>query len=266
MSQKLLLQWNDFKDNLNGAVGRFRGHKDFTDVTLACEDGQQMEAHKVILAASSPFFEKILEKIRHPHPFIYLRGFQSRDLVAVLDFLYSGEANVFQEHLGPFLLIAKELEIKGLIDQIYDGTASEEQGQFTNIQELFNKTEESFEKSATTDESLANNDIKPNPIDRKEYPKVVPFNNQSLGDPKELNQVVKSLMVKSQNRIPNGTNSETRWAFICKVCGKEGRANNIQDHIEVNHLDGIAIPCDICGKTFRSRKLLGKHRFVCLRR
>ena len=28
--------------------------KDF-DVTLACEDGQQVEAHKVILAASNPF-------------------------------------------------------------------------------------------------------------------------------------------------------------------------------------------------------------------
>ena len=27
----------------------------FTDVTLACEDGCQMEAHQVILVSSSPF-------------------------------------------------------------------------------------------------------------------------------------------------------------------------------------------------------------------
>ena len=33
--------------------------KDFTDVTLACEDGKQVEAHKVILAASSPFFSTL---------------------------------------------------------------------------------------------------------------------------------------------------------------------------------------------------------------
>ena len=34
--------------------------KEFTDVTLACEDGQQVGAHKVVLIAPSPFFEKNL--------------------------------------------------------------------------------------------------------------------------------------------------------------------------------------------------------------
>ena len=58
MSEKLCLQWNDFKANVSSAFGRLRDDKDFTDVTLACEGGQQMEAHNVILAASSPFFEK----------------------------------------------------------------------------------------------------------------------------------------------------------------------------------------------------------------
>ena len=58
MKEKLCLQWNNFKENVNSAFGRLRNDKEFTDVTLACEDGQQIEAHKVILAASSPFFEK----------------------------------------------------------------------------------------------------------------------------------------------------------------------------------------------------------------
>ena len=38
-------------------VGSFREDNDFADVTLACEDGQQLEAHKVILAASVSFPE-----------------------------------------------------------------------------------------------------------------------------------------------------------------------------------------------------------------
>ena len=62
MAEKLCLQWNDFKENVNSAFGRLRDDKEFTDVTLACEDGQQMEAHKVILGSSSPFFEKILQR------------------------------------------------------------------------------------------------------------------------------------------------------------------------------------------------------------
>ena len=53
MSEKLCLQWNDFQENIESAFVNLREDNDFTDVTLACEDGQQVEAHKVILAASS---------------------------------------------------------------------------------------------------------------------------------------------------------------------------------------------------------------------
>ena len=50
MSEKLCLQWNDFQKNIKSVVGSLREGNDFSDVTLACEDGQQVEAHKVILA------------------------------------------------------------------------------------------------------------------------------------------------------------------------------------------------------------------------
>ena len=114
MSEKLCLQWYDFKDNVNSAFKKLREDKEFTDVTLACEYGQQLEAHKVILASSSPFFENILRKNKHPHPLIYLKGFQSQDFVSILDFLYFGEAKVYQEDLDSFLAIAEEFQVKGL--------------------------------------------------------------------------------------------------------------------------------------------------------
>ena len=44
-----------------------------------------------------------------------MRGFKSEDLVAILDFLYFGEANVYQENLDSFLAIAEELQLKGLM-------------------------------------------------------------------------------------------------------------------------------------------------------
>ena len=114
MSEELCLQWNDFRENVDSAFKSLRHDKEFTDVTLACEDGHQMEAHKVILAASSPFFEKILHKSRHSNPLIYLKGFQSKDFASIMDFLYFGEANVFQEDLDSFLAIAEEIQLKGL--------------------------------------------------------------------------------------------------------------------------------------------------------
>ena len=88
MSEKLCLNWNDFQENLNAAFTNLREDREFADVTLACEDGQQIEAHKVILAASSPFLQNLLRRNKHPHPLIYLRGIKSENLVAMVDFLY----------------------------------------------------------------------------------------------------------------------------------------------------------------------------------
>ena len=54
-SEKFCLKWNDFQENLNSAFGGLRDDKDLADVTLVCEDGTQIDTHKVILAISSPF-------------------------------------------------------------------------------------------------------------------------------------------------------------------------------------------------------------------
>ena len=77
------------------------------------------------------------------------------------------------------------------------------------------------------------------------------------GDLEELEERVKSMMEKSQNRISSGL----KFANICKACGKEGQGITIKDHIEANHLEGIVIPCNLCDKTFRSRPSLRDHKF-----
>ena len=112
--EKLCLQWNDFQTNLTSAFRDLREDKEFTDITLACDDGQQVKAHKVVLVSSSPFFKNLLQRNKHPHPLIFMRDLKSKDLVAMIDFLYHGEANVFQENLDSFLAIAEELQLKGL--------------------------------------------------------------------------------------------------------------------------------------------------------
>ena len=91
MLEKLCLRWNEFKENAITAFGSLRDDQDFSDVTLACEDGQQVEAHKVILVASSPSFQKLLGRNKHPHPLIYMRGVKSDDLLSIVDFLYRAE-------------------------------------------------------------------------------------------------------------------------------------------------------------------------------
>jgi len=112
-SEKFCLRWNDFENNISGAFRELRDDKDFFDVTLACDD-EQIQAHKVILSACSPFFRNILRRNPHPAPLLYLKGVKYTDLQSVLNFMYHGEVNVAQEELNSFLAVAEELRVKGL--------------------------------------------------------------------------------------------------------------------------------------------------------
>ena len=112
-SENLNLRWDDFAANLSSALHNLRGDENFTDLTLVCAD-QQVEVHKVVLASSSKFFWRVLKNIKHSHPMIYLRGIKFKDLEAVLSFMYLGQVNLAQEDLDSFLVVAEELEVKGL--------------------------------------------------------------------------------------------------------------------------------------------------------
>jgi len=112
-AEKFCLRWNDFESNISIAFRELREDKDFFDVTLACDD-EQIQAHKVIISACSPFFRSILRRNRHEHPLLYLKGVKYKDLVSVLNFMYQGEVSVAQEELNSFLSVAEDLKVKGL--------------------------------------------------------------------------------------------------------------------------------------------------------
>jgi len=120
-AEKFCLRWNDFESNISGAFRELREDKDFFDVTLACDD-DQIQAHKVILSACSPFFRTILRRNQHSHPLLYLKGVKYADLLAVLNFMYHGEVNVAQEELNSFLAVAEDLKVKGLTQNGSDPT------------------------------------------------------------------------------------------------------------------------------------------------
>ena len=98
-TDKLCLKWEDFHENTTTSFRSLRKTQDFFDVTLACEDGEQIKAHKVILSASSAFFHNILMRNTHAHPIIYMRGITSDELAEIVDFMYFGQANIYQENL-----------------------------------------------------------------------------------------------------------------------------------------------------------------------
>jgi len=112
-NEKFCLRWNDFEKNIGFAFRDIREEKDFFDCTLSC-GAKQIQAHKLILSACSPFFHSILKQNPHQHPLLYLKGVEFNNLQSVLNFMYHGEVNVAQEELNSFLSVAEDLQIKGL--------------------------------------------------------------------------------------------------------------------------------------------------------
>ena len=114
MSDRLCLEWHDFQSTVTSAFQEFRSSRDFCDVTLAYEDGHQVEAHKVVISASSLFFHDLLRRHKQPFPFIFMKGMKSEDLNSIVDFMYFGKVFVQQENLDAFFVAAEELRVKGL--------------------------------------------------------------------------------------------------------------------------------------------------------
>ena len=234
MAEKLCLQWNDFKENIISSFGSLRGDRDFTDVTLACEDGEQVEAHKMILAASSPVFQNILKRNTHTHPLIYMRGVRSEDLFAILDFLYRGETYVYQENLDSFLILAEELQLKG-----HMGKTNERREVQTQASEL-PVQKQSEPRIAPISSSSSVRSDEDSPAER-----VALENHNNM---QKLDDQISSMMTKTGNK-----NFRRSLLYACNTCGKEDTHSHMRGHIEANHLDGISIPCNFCDKIFRSR-------------
>ena len=110
----LNLKWRNFQENTVSSIKTLREAHEFADVTLVCEDGQQVEAHKAILASSSPFFLNLLKENPIPHPLIFMMDLKFETVLAIVDFLYHGETTVDEEEVKRFLAAAEELEVKGL--------------------------------------------------------------------------------------------------------------------------------------------------------
>ena len=222
--EKFCLKWNDFQTTVSHSFSLLREEEELFDVILVSDDEVQVSAHKLVLSASSRFFKSILHKKSHSQPLIYLSGIHSTNLAFVLDYIYQGEVQIFQEQLDSFLEIAQKLKVSGLISAENDEGKREET---TNIQE--------YPQEDITEETCVETY---NPIKTKVRYTV----DQTQSD---IKSKINELITKHGGQ------------FSCKACGKIGKDDrNMRRHVET-HIDGISYECNICAKTFRSKNSLG---------
>merc|ERR1712243_218609 len=131
--EQFCLKWNDFDED-----------KAFCDVTISAE-GQQLEAHKMVVSACSPFFKKMIEfQKNEKHPIIILKDVSFLHMSAILEFMYHGEVSVTQEELPAFLKTAEKLEIKGLAEDDKEGGEMSEVVEEISTAELDEAAEPKF--------------------------------------------------------------------------------------------------------------------------
>jgi len=289
-SEKFCLRWNDFETNISGAFRELREDKDFFDVTLACDD-EQIEAHKVILSACSPFFRTVLKRNRHEHPLLYLKGVKYVDLVAVLNFMYHGEVNVAQEELNSFLAVAEDLRVKGLT-QNNTGTSSQRKESPTPkrappepIPPPKRPRPMPSQPPPTEDDDIQEvmPSVKSEPRDLSatnpgSYPAQPDVAHQSLA---QVEDYAEEAYEEDYGQYEDGAESYAMMGqagaegnkgyvescirkaeenlYVCLMCSKTStRKQDISNHVENIHFPGN-YPCRMCQKTFKSRNSLSVH-------
>ena len=105
----------------NVANNRLRGlfeDQEFVDVTLACEGGKLIKAHKVVLATSSTALKEIFVNSRHTHQIVYLKGVQINILEELIQCIYLGKVKVETTDFDSFIALARELDVDGLDERV----------------------------------------------------------------------------------------------------------------------------------------------------
>lgn len=105
------MTWDGYGQDILGEFEQFWRLGDFLDVTLICDDST-LRAHKIVLAASSHYFERILCESDCKHPVISLNGFQGWQVAACLDFIYKGVVHLPIDQVIDVVAIAQELEVR----------------------------------------------------------------------------------------------------------------------------------------------------------
>ena len=237
--EKLCLKWNDFQNIVQTSLGELRRSRDFIDVTLACED-MSINAHKIILSSCSPFFKRLLRAHTNPHPLIFMRGTKSRDLEAIVDFIYLGEANIFQEQLETFLALAEELELEGLSG---------------NPEEVAQENESVHNPNQRKPETGPKNDIRETTSVKNKKT----ISNTSLMEVRYQTKQDTIISPETSATIESLIGGQP-GALYCTQCGyKSGKRSNMKEHVE-KHIEGLEYPCTSCKKVFRSSLSLRNHK------
>ena len=112
------LRWNEFEKNSANSFAKLRNENSFFDVTLVSNDQKQVSAHQLILSACSDTFRTIFSNNKTSNLVLYLDSLDSVEINLMLDYIYQGEVNVYQDKMDRFIQMAEKFQLNGLLSPI----------------------------------------------------------------------------------------------------------------------------------------------------
>ena len=253
-TEKFSLKWNDYQSNWSQSLSGLRNDTEMSDVTLITEDKVKILAHKIILSSCSNVFNFILKESKQSNPLLYLGGISSVNLGFILDYIYHGEVNIYQEQLDGFLESAQKLEVAGLLgdNKNNQGTQESEFEAKRDVVDIDYYKEEDH-KQIREHQLVTNSDKAPRP--RTQFVKPVSINangpkfNVTGMTTEEIGDKIKSMYQKVDG------------VWTCLQCGRtsNNKSTDMRLHVET-HLDGLCYTCDQCSQELRSKQSLKDHK------
>lgn len=246
MSKKLILKWNDYQSQWSRSLSKLRENSAFEDVTLISDDKVKFSAHRILLSSCSNVFNFILKDSNQANPLVYLSGVNSSNLGLILDFIYNGEVNLYQDRLDSFLKSAQELEVDGLQGVLSAQNQNNEEEDFSNMPD---EVHEVKKEQQSHDEQVAGGNTPVEQSRRYRVPQVdiVKFDVTSMSS-EDIEQKMKQLYQKI-DRV---------WTCLACDYTTTNSSGNIRRHIEC-HFVGLSYTCNHCKKVFKSKNVLNTH-------
>ena len=280
MTEPLNLSWEQFSDHLQLMSRELFKADKYSDVTIVCDDQIQFKAHKIILSACSPVFKNIIDNNPSKHPLIYLRGIESQEMESILQFMYLGEGKFYQERLGEFLKVGKNLEVAGIsissADETEDNTeiidAKDYSTERLPKKEIKTKNQEgniennllaeevtvSSERSSKEEEKYVDSENETDPLRENKA-----FNKHYKCNQCEYKSTSQHNLLKHKESVHDGVK------YQCDQCDhKSTQKVNLERHIKAKHTNvkiprptnvNLSYPCEQCGYEAKSNNNLRKH-------
>ena len=269
------LKWKNFQSNVTKSFQRLRYEEEYSDVTLMGDDFQPLQAHKVVLSSCSEYFKNVLLNSRkHSHPVLCMEGINKHDLTNILDYVYNGEIQLYQDEVDRFITISDRYKLDGLIGPTTE--IDEKPGEITLQIEVDPNVELSTVSDIIPEREM---ETEPNTVSHKqeivdEKPVEIPLLND-LEPNAELNIVsdisepnkVKQEIVMSPSENKNKLNVkfeelfklEMTGMFTCNICPKVAKhKSHMKEHVEI-HTNNLKYQCKLCDKSYKQGSTLRSH-------